>query len=178
LPHSSSAAALQTTECDSLHRLHAADASHRHIRSFHATNYERIRRTYSVFVESCCSGRYFQDGVKFLHAPQAGDPRILLRSHAGDSGTRLASCFGIMGVTRPFISPRPLEAEVPFALPQLYVMPAPQDRREASRAHLPGELGRLIAMPPRWPSAPVRPRNQYRGNTVDWPRGYPAHDDL
>jgi hypothetical protein len=85
-----------------------------------------------------------------------------------------------MGVTQPFIHPRPFEVEETLALdmPRLYVMPVPESGPEDD-VMLPAKTGRLITMPSRW-SIHAKPhaRRPYRANTVDWPRGYPAHDDL
>jgi hypothetical protein len=82
-----------------------------------------------------------------------------------------------MGTTQPFIHPRPFEVEEALALdtPRLYVMPVPQSRPEDHMA----KSGLLLTMPSRWSLNPVASaRRPYRSGAVDWPRGYPAHDDL
>jgi len=89
---------------------------------------------------------------------------------------------GMMRDALPFDSSiRPREAEDSLALDtaQLYVMPTPQDRREDNPLPFPVKAGKLIVMPARWSiTMSARPQRQFHGNTVDWPRGYPAHDDL
>ena len=72
-----------------------------------------------------------------------------------------------------------LEAQQPQELRRVYVMPAPEDENDLLPFPTEGKGGKLIYMPARWSLVPVQPpRRQYRAHTVDWPRGYPAHDDL
>lgn len=98
-------------------------------------------------------------------------------------GPRLASTAPMMGVTRHFAHAIDLlDAGEPMksSSPQLYVMPAPQPRPDDDVVPFPVKSGKLLQLPSRWNGSVVRmrPQRQYRGNTVDWPRGYPTHDDL
>lgn len=88
----------------------------------------------------------------------------------------------MMGVTRHFDhSNDPLDAGEPeeLALPQLYVMPTPQ-QLEGDAVPIPVKSGKLLQLPVRSNGSAFgsRPRRQFHSNTVDWPRGYPSHDDL
>ncbi len=96
---------------------------------------------------------------------------------------RIAYLDRMMGVTRHFAhSIDPLDAGEPLEPPahQLYVMPNPQERSNDDAVPLSAKNGKVLQLPARLSGSAVRiqTRRQFHSNTVDWPRGYPAHDDL
>ena len=122
-------------------------------------------------------------GPKYLHNGIGSILRISPSRRTDDSGMRLAYSDRMIGVTRHFaLSIDPLDAGQPLdlALPQLYVISNPQERSDDDAVPLSGKSGKVLQLParPNGPAAHVRPRRQFHCNTVDWPRGYPAHDDL
>ena len=96
---------------------------------------------------------------------------------------RLAYLDRMMRVTRHFApSIDPVDAGEALEAPahQLYVMRDPQERSEDDALPLSVKGGKVLQLPARLSGSAVRvqPRRQFHSNTVDWPRGYPTHDDL
>ena len=108
-------------------------------------------------------------------------PHVVVAIHGGSLACGLLTECGMMRDARSFHhSTRPLEAEDPLLdRAQLYAMPVPQERLEHNTVPFPVKASKLISMPTRWSNAArLRPPRQFPGIAVDWPRGYPAHDDL